>query len=265
MKTSRFPAVAFDLDGTLYPDSSLNIRLVPFLMKESKHMKAFGKARVRVREEARISEEAANRETPAFGTNAQAANPGASALDKNAQAANLDELSSSFIYKQQARFMSEILGIDPKLLEEKNERAIYRGWEPLFKKVRLFSHVKETLRSLRENGVKLGLLSDFPPKTKLENLGLGGLWDVILCSEEIGRLKPHPLPFQKLAQAMGFPAEKIIYVGNSFPYDVQGAKKTGMKTAWIRTGISGLFPDKRDKQADFVFNDYRQLLNFVLI
>ena len=228
VKTFRFPAVAFDLDGTLYPDFGFYRQLIPFLLKESKFLRAFGKARDRLRREPKLPE------------------------------------SASF-YRVQAQYISEILGQDPVLIEEKTEREIYRGWEPLFKKVRLYSHVKETLLAFRENNIRLGLLSDFPPEKKLENLGISGLWDAILCSEEIGRLKPDVLPFNELAKTMGFPPDVILYVGNSFSYDVTGAQKAGFKAAWIRPKGAYLFPDyKRERKADFVFFDYRQLRKFVL-
>jgi putative hydrolase of the HAD superfamily len=109
------------------------------------------------------------------------------------------------------------------------------------------------------------MLSDFPLENKIEYLGLRGKWDAILCSEATGRLKPDPLPFIKLAEALGLPPEKILYVGNSFSYDVIGAQKAGMKAAWIKPMIScsRVFGKKR-KTADFVFYNYRQLCDFVL-
>ena len=248
MKTSgkanilRFPAVAFDLDGTLYPNLSFYRHLIPFLLKESKFLRAFGSARDRLRDENAGKQKSGNPE------------PETSA-DQN----------SAFFYGLQAKYISEILKEDPAEMEGKVEKLIYRGWEPFFKNVRLFSHVTETLQALRDNGVRLGLLSDFPPKIKLENLGISGFWDTVLCSEETGRLKPDPHPFRELARIMGFPPDEILYVGNSFSYDVTGAQKAGLKAAWIRPKRAYLFPDnKRERKADFVFFDYRQLRKFVL-
>jgi putative hydrolase of the HAD superfamily len=106
-------------------------------------------------------------------------------------------------------------------------------------------------------------MSDFPPEKKLEYIGLSGLWDVVLCTERCGMLKPHLLPFTELAAAMSLPPEKILYVGNSRAFDVAGAHGAGMKTAWIK---SPLFPGRGRKQPlpDFAFSDYRQLYNFML-
>jgi putative hydrolase of the HAD superfamily len=229
IKKLKFAAVAFDLDGTLYPNYRFYVRLIPFLLKEQRYLRAFGKARNMLRAE-------------------EGAPPAGEA---------------SF-YERQARYMAKILDQDPEILMARTEKIIYRGWEPLFKKVKLFPAVIETLSALKLAGVKLGLLSDFPPEIKLKTLGLSGYWDTVLCSETLGALKPDPLPFRELARVMGFPPEEILYVGNSFAYDVLGARKVGMKTAWVSSrrkcrngGIGG-------EKADFSFFDYRQLRDYML-
>ena len=219
----KFTAVAFDLDGTLYPNFSFYRRLVPFLLKEQRLMRAMGKARAHLRKHG--------------------------------------DYGSEF-YRTQAGIMGKILGENTEGVKEKAERLIYRGWEPIFKKVKLFPHVRETLETFRKAGIKMGLLSDFPPEAKLENLEISGYWDIVLCSELIGRLKPDPTPFLHLAGLMGMETARILYVGNSFPYDVEGAGRVGMKTAFIRTGLKSLVPARAG--ADFCFSDYRQLCDYVL-
>ncbi|AEF80181.1 phosphoglycolate phosphatase [Leadbettera azotonutricia ZAS-9] len=253
----KFPAVAFDLDGTLYPNYSFYARLVPFLLKEQRYLRAFGKARDRLRAE-----------------ECNLAAPNCLEVSSGETPGRLSERNLSF-YERQAAYMGEILHAKPELLLQKTEKIIYRGWEPIFKKVRLFPHVIETLRALKEAGVRLGLLSDFPPEAKLENLGLGGLWDAVLCSEAIGCLKPGPLPFAELAKTMGCTPGEMLYVGNSFRYDVLGAQGAGMKAAWVvsrskakkqarglKNAPAAELPAK--PAADFVFSDYRKLRDYVL-
>jgi putative hydrolase of the HAD superfamily len=160
--------------------------------------------------------------------------------------------------------MAEILKKKPEDLKEKVNRLIYRGWEPIFKKISLYPHAADTLNAIKAGGIKLGLLSDFPPEEKLRNLGISGLWDTVLCSETIGALKPDPLPFGELARRMGFPPEEILYVGNSFSYDVLGAKKAGMGAAWIGFGKKNPPPGAGPPGAEIVFSDYRQLADYVL-
>jgi putative hydrolase of the HAD superfamily len=221
--------VAFDLDGTLYPNYRLHIRILPHVLKEFLLVSAFARARKIIRIE---------QKKPSY-------------------------VMPGDFYRFQAEITAKNLSISGENLKEKIDKVIYRAWEPPFKKIKLFKGVKETLGALREAGYKLGLLSDFPTEAKLELLGLNGLWNAVLCSESCGALKPHPASFKELASCLSLPAEKILYVGNSRAYDVGGAARAGMKTAWIK---SPLFPGKglKKPQADFTFSDYRQLRDYMI-
>ena len=230
----KFAAVAFDLDGTLYPNIRLFVRLVPFLLREQRLLRALGKARTYLRK---------SYESP-IGTEDTPSN-----------------MPAGDFYDTQARLMAGILGEDAELVKERTERLIYRGWEPHFLKIRLFPHVKETLEAFKKMGIKMGLLSDFPPETKLKNLQIAGCWDAVCCSELSGRIKPDKKPFLDLARKMGVPPEDILYVGNSASYDVMGARGVGMKTALIRSGWK---KHPRSAAPDFVFSDYRQLYDYVV-
>jgi len=231
---SNIEGIAFDLDGTLYPNYRLNIRLLPFISKEARLLTAFGKARNIIRSEQ-----------------------------------NGGKLPEGDFYNFQAQITADILfgkrggKASAQQIKEKIDRLIYRGWEPLFKKIKLFNHVKNTLDALRKAGYKTALLSDFPPDAKMEYLGILHGWDAVLCSEKCGALKPHPLSFNELAKAMSLPPEKILYVGNSRRYDVKGASDAGMKTAWIK---KALFPGSglKKPKPDFSFHSYRQLYNFMI-
>jgi putative hydrolase of the HAD superfamily len=229
MRTS-VAAVAFDLDGTLYPNYRLYVRLVPFILRELGLLRAFGEARniIRRRQERGLPPECAD------------------------------------FYEYQARLTAGILGTPPETVRANIERLIYRGWEPHFARIKLFAHAAETLEALRNRGFKLGLLSDFPPETKLAHLGIGGCWDAVLCSEQIGALKPDPRPFQELAAALNLAPGQILYVGNSRRYDVAGAKGAGMRTALITGPFSDSIGGGGAGSPDFVFHDYRQLHDYML-
>ena len=229
----KFSAVAFDLDGTLYPDLRLYIRLVPFLLKEMRLLLAMGRARKMLRETA----------------------PGDSELNES------NKSNTGDFYEKQAQIIAEILNKPVDKIREKIDRLIYKGWEEYFKKIKLFPHVRETLDKFREKDIKLGMLSDFPPENKLEYLGLSGYWDVIACSEVSGKLKPDPLSFLEVAGKLGTEADQVLYVGNRHSYDVAGAHRAGMKTALIQ---SRFIKKPKNPVPDFVFHDYRQLQKYVL-
>jgi len=222
--TPKFSAVAFDLDGTLYPNRRLYVKLMPFVARHWRLLLAFSKARDIIRQEQEKS----------------------------------PELTKPDFYGYQARLTAKILNAPADAIEKKIETLMYRGWEPLFSKIKLFPHARELLVELRAAGIKLGLLSDFPPEKKLENLGLAGLWDTVLCSERAGALKPSVHPFVELANNLGCPPEQTLYVGNSRRYDVAGALQAGMKAALLSHRASGT------PMADLTFHDYRQLRDFVL-
>jgi putative hydrolase of the HAD superfamily len=229
----NFDGVAFDLDGTLYANYQFYVRILPFVIKELPLITAWGKARNTIRR---------------TGAN----------------------LSGGDFYKKQAALMGEYLGKEPGALRARHEALVYRGWEEVFKRIPLFPHLKETLREFHGAGLKLGVLSDLPPERKLENMGLSGFWDTQLCSELSGGLKPNKTAFLVLAEKMGLPPERILYVGNSIRYDVLGSKSAGLKAALIvpsllrRRRSGGRTGGKRAGYADFVFSSYRQLSNYVL-
>jgi putative hydrolase of the HAD superfamily len=220
----KFGAVAFDLDGTLYPNYRLNMRLLPFLCRHWPLIAALGRARKIIRREQELSPSA---------------------------------VPSDF-HTHQARLVANLLHARPEQIKEKIERLVYRGWERHFGRIKLFPHVREVLKELRAAGLKLGLLSDFPPLAKLKNLGLDDCWDIVLCSEDTGTIKPALPPFCELSNALECPPEQILYVGNSRHYDMVGARRAGMKTALRTRTRTG------NKWVNFAFHDYRQLRDFVL-
>lgn len=61
----------------------------------------------------------------------------------------------------------------------------------------------------------------------------GLAFPVIVSSESARAYKPHVAIFHYLSEAMGTPAAKILYVGDSKLADVTGAKHAGMKAAWV--------------------------------
>ena len=83
------------------------------------------------------------------------------------------------------------------------------------------------------------------------------LFDVALSAETVGRLKPDPAPFRALADALGVDPQEVLYVGNSYKYDVVGSKSAGMAAAH--------FTKKEEEQgtADFSFHKYSDFLSLM--
>lgn len=222
-------AIAFDIDGTLYPDAAFWRLLGPFLLRSGRMLAEFGK----VREEIRAWQDA---------------HPG--------------EASNDF-FGWQASLLAPKIGLSAEQTRSLVDEKIYRGWIPLFAKVKPYSHLHESFAAFRAAGLKIGLLSDFLPSQKGDVWGLAPLCDAVIGAEETGALKPSPVPFRALASALGVPASRILYVGNSLRSDVRGARAAGMKTACIVGPLFGRF-SRKAREADISFTSYRQLTGFVL-
>jgi len=79
----------------------------------------------------------------------------------------------------------------------------------------------------------LGMLTNFthPPavRTIIDLLGLDLFFETVLVSGELGYRKPHPYVFDRFVEALGVPADQILFVGDDLEADVQGARDAGLQ------------------------------------
>ncbi len=96
----------------------------------------------------------------------------------------------------------------------------------------------ETLRTLRERGYRLGVVSsgnDCRINREIEALGLGGLFEVVICHEQIRNRKPHPEGLEIAMRSLGSSPSESCYVGDT-PEDIEMGKRAGAVTVGIRSG-----------------------------
>ena len=212
-------AVAYDIDGTLYETWKLNIRLPLHFLTHLYFFSKYNKARKDLRKMG---------------------------------------ITSDF-KKEQIKYMADALSCSEEQAHSKLEKIVYSGLKSHFVKIKPCKNALESVKAFKNAGLKIALLSDFPPEQKGELWGIKPYCDVILGSEDCGALKPSSIPFEKMAEALGVNPEEILYVGNSYKYDVLGSKNAGMKAAWFTK-------KKKDKtgKADLVFREYSSLMHAVL-
>ncbi len=91
---------------------------------------------------------------------------------------------------------------------------------------------------------------------KIKQFGFENSARQIVISEEVGVMKPHPKIFDHATELAGAARENILYVGDSFTSDVQGALKAGWKIAWFKEG-----PTKEEAAIPTLwFDDFDELL-----
>ena len=98
-----------------------------------------------------------------------------------------------------------------------------------------FEDAVTTLKALRPF-YKLGLITNGPTELQGEEidvLRVRDYLDYVIISEEVGSDKPDEVIFLYAAKLAECVVGEILYVGNSQFHDVLGAKRAGLKVAWI--------------------------------
>lgn len=104
-------------------------------------------------------------------------------------------------------------------------------WETFYSKMELVEGVLDFLNFLKNNKIKIGLLTDFQTEyqyRKLEKLGILEYFDVIVTSEEVGIEKPSTKGFRYCLSRLGETPDKVIMIGDSMERDIKGAMDTGI-------------------------------------
>ena len=222
LNLGEIDAVAFDIDGTLYRNGNLYLRLVPHYLRNLRFFRKYNA----VRKELRASEE--------------------------------NQKGYEDFFAAQKNLLAAKLSCSPEQAGQLLDEIVYSGLKKYFQKIKPCRGAARLICRLKNAGFKIALLSDFPPEQKGELWGIKENCDLLLSTEEIGALKPSARPFEVLAGKLGVPAERILYIGNSHSYDVMGPKSLGMKAGWFVPRIKGFF-GCRSKVADITFWSYSQL------
>lgn len=100
----------------------------------------------------------------------------------------------------------------------------------------------ETLKTLQERGVKLGLICNTGRtpgamlRIVLERLGILSFFDALSFSNELRLRKPNPRIFIHTLGPLGVEPSRALHVGDDPQTDIGGAKRAGMLALWLRQG-----------------------------
>jgi putative hydrolase of the HAD superfamily len=93
----------------------------------------------------------------------------------------------------------------------------------------------ETLRALRDAGLRLAILTNGPSdlqRAKLDRLGYFPLVDEVAISAEIGAAKPERAAYDAVVGMLRMPRERLVMVGDNWDWDVAGALDAGLGAAY---------------------------------
>lgn len=96
---------------------------------------------------------------------------------------------------------------------------------------RLFPNTKETLEVL-QNDYALHIITNGFKEIqfiKLKNSGILHFFDIIVCSEDVGKNKPAPDVFHHALRRANATSSESIMIGDDYRVDIIGAENAGMK------------------------------------
>jgi len=98
---------------------------------------------------------------------------------------------------------------------------------------KLFPYVIETLSVLKKEGYSMHIITNGFKEVqsiKLNKSGLIKYFDMVICSEEIGCLKPAKEIFSYSLKVSGAQMNNSLMIGDDYKADIIGAQEFGMKT-----------------------------------
>lgn len=156
---------------------------------------------------------------------------------------------------------------DKRLVQKMSEtfsETVKRG---KYSEKRVMEGALETIHSLHDHGIELGIVSDTRTswvRDWLKELKVSDFFSIIVLSNELGGKKASMIPFRhfikEVQEKFSFNPEEIVVVGD-YSVDMD-AKKAGMAT--ILFNPSGSDFSYFECLPDFVIKDLREILGIVL-
>jgi HAD superfamily hydrolase (TIGR01509 family) len=200
---ARIKAIVFDVDGTLYRQGPLRRAMAMRLLWSHAMRPAHGWRTMR-----------------------------ALSAYRKAQERLRDGSVSADLAEAQLRLACEATSIDRRFVSECVARWMEQ--EPLsLLSDFVWPGLTAFLEACKARGIRLGVLSDYPAEAKLDALGLGGVFDVVLCAQapDIGVFKPHPRGLEVTLARLGATPAETLYVGDRADSDAPAAAAAGVACA----------------------------------
>ncbi|MBR2281408.1 MAG: HAD family hydrolase [Spirochaetales bacterium] len=199
-----YKAVCFDIDGTLYPIGTMNSRLLRLSLRHP----LFGLRYRRNRREYRRWQSTFTQKVPFRWREAMIVQNGTG---------------------KEMPFDKETY----RRTYERLESLVYGPMRRLYRRTRTFDGVRDTFLRIRDDGLKIGVFTDFPLFDKLEGMGLADLVDFAASSDDVGYLKPDTHCLEYLLYNLGMGPKDVLYVGDSYEKDVKGAMAAGIDAVLV--------------------------------
>ncbi|WP_147534068.1 pyrophosphatase PpaX [Bacillus marasmi] len=107
--------------------------------------------------------------------------------------------------------------------------------------VKEFEGVYDTVKTLKEKGYKLGVVTTKKLDVALKGLQLSKLepfFEVVIAIDHVSKIKPDPEPILKALELLDAKPEEAIMVGDNY-HDILGGQNAGTKTVGVAWSLKG--------------------------
>ena len=115
-------------------------------------------------------------------------------------------------------------GLEPDLVRQVAAEWLEERPLPLLARFR-FAGVAQLFDRVRRSGRIIGVLSDYPAQAKLKALGLAA--DHVVSAIDVGYLKPHPAGLERLMEMAGVSPGETLLIGDRAARDGEAARRAG--------------------------------------
>jgi putative hydrolase of the HAD superfamily len=111
--------------------------------------------------------------------------------------------------------------------------------------LRPYREVVDVLSALQQRGYRLGIVSNWSWNLleRVRQVELDRFFEIIWASAYAGCNKPHPGIFSQALAQMEVPAERTLYIGDSYEHDVVGARNAGIDPVLLDRDGTAVEPD----------------------
>ena len=142
----------------------------------------------------------------------------------------------SYGFKEHRQLFPDAIGV-PDLDYDLMDQKMYEYYHEASKngEVRLCQGTKQFLEYLVSNGIKTVLCTSTIRKTaekELQNLGIYGYFDRLLCYEDVAEHKPSPEVYLKAASLYPFSSDETLVIEDA-ACGIRAAKAAGLRVALV--------------------------------
>ena len=127
-----------------------------------------------------------------------------------------------------------------------------------------FANTQETLRRLKDAGIKIAAITTRSRRTSIKTLEMGGIlgyFDAIISGEDVEHLKPHPEPLFKALQQLDIRPANAVMIGDT-EVDILAGRNAKVMTIGVSYGFRG--PHIARSKPDFIIEDIADLIPLLL-